>query len=85
MHFAFLPHQKVILLWKKYKIVMAWPGFEPMTSRSEVHHANHYTIEASYKEEKIVHVESYNVLLFSEVKIKMHFTYNEWILVKSHF
>ena len=49
-----------------------------MTSRSE--NANHYTIEASYIEEQIVHVESY-VLLFCEVKIKMHVTYNEWILV----
>ena len=51
-----------------------------MTSRSEVHHANHYTIEASYKKRQIFHVESYNVLLFREVKIKMHVTYNEWIL-----
>ena len=25
---------------------MVWPGFQPMTSRSEDHHANHYTIEA---------------------------------------
>ena len=51
-----------------------------MTSRSEVHHANHYTIEASYKEGQIFHVESCNVLHFCEVKIKMHVTYNEWIL-----
>ena len=57
-------------------------GFEPMTSRSEVHHANHYTIEASYKKEQIFYVEVYNVLLFFEVKIKMHVTYNEWILPK---
>ena len=48
-----------------------------MTSRSEVHHANHYTIEKG----QIFHVESYNVLLFCEVKIKMYVTYNEWILV----
>ena len=52
-----------------------------MISRSEVHHANHYTIEASYKEGQIFHVESYNVLHFCEVKIKMHVTYNEWILI----
>ena len=51
-----------------------------MTSRSEVHHANHYTIEASYKKGQIFYVEVYNVLLFCEVKIKMHVTYNEWIL-----
>ena len=51
-----------------------------MTSRSEVHHANHYTIEASYKKGQIFHVESYNVLLFCEVKIEMPLTYNEWIL-----
>ena len=63
------------------KILLAWPGFEPMTSRSEVHHANRYTIEASYTMGLIFHVESYNVLLFCEVKIKMHITYNEWILV----
>ena len=81
MLFQFLPHKKVILLWKKYKILLAWLGFEPMISRSEVHHANHYTIEASYKEGQIFHVESYNVLHFCEVKIKMHVTYNEWILV----
>ena len=72
MLFQFLPHKKVILLWKKYKILLAWLGFEPMISRSEVHHANHYTIEASYKEGQIFHVESYNVLHFCEVKIKMH-------------
>ena len=54
-----------------------------MTSRSEVHHANHYTIEASYKKGQIFYVEVYNVLLFCEVKIKMHVTYNEWIL--GHF
>ena len=51
-----------------------------MTSRSEVHHANHYSIEASYKKEQILYVELYNVLLFCEVKIEMHVTYNEWIL-----
>ena len=66
-------------MWKKYKILLAWSGFEPMTSRSE--NANHYTIEASYKEGQIFHIESYNVLLFCEVKIEMHVTYNEWILV----
>ena len=59
---------------------MAQPGFEPTTSRSEVDSANHYTIEASYKKGQIFHVESYNVLHFCEVKIKMHVTYNEWIL-----
>ena len=53
-----------------------------MTSRSEVHHANHYTIEASYKKGEIFYVEVYNVLLFCEVKIKMHVTYNEWILIE---
>ena len=53
-----------------------------MTSRSEVHHANHYTIEASYEKGQIFYVEVYNVLLLlCEVKIKMHVTYNEWILV----
>ena len=52
-----------------------------MKSRSEVHHANHYTIEASYKKGQIFYVEPYNVLLFGEVKIEMHVTYNEWILV----
>ena len=52
-----------------------------MKSRSDVHHANHYTIEASYKKGQIFHVEAYNVLLFGEVKIEMHVTYNEWILV----
>ena len=52
-----------------------------MTSRSEVHHANHYTIKASYKKGQIFHVETYNVLLFGEVKFKMHITYNEYILV----
>ena len=62
------------------KILLAWPGFEPMTSRSEVHHANHYSIEASYKKEQILYVEFYNVLLFCEVIIEMHVTYNEWIL-----
>ena len=51
-----------------------------MTSRSEVHHANNYTIEASYKKGQIFHVESYNVLLFGEVKIQIHVTCNEWIL-----
>ena len=60
---------------------MAWPGFEPTTSRSEVGHANHYTIEASYKKGQIFHDESYNVLLFERVKIKMHVSYNEWSLV----
>ena len=54
-----------------------------MTSRSEVHHANHYSIEASYKKEQILYVELYNVLLFCEVKIEMPVTYNEWILI--HF
>ena len=54
-----------------------------MTSRSEVHHANHYTIKASYKKGQIFHVEAYNVLLFGEVKIEMHVTYNEWILEPS--
>ena len=62
-------------------MLLAWPGFEPMNSRSEVHHANHYTIEASYKKGQIFHVEYYNVLLFCEVKIEMPVTYNEWILV----
>ena len=52
-----------------------------MNSRSEVHHANHYTIEASYNKGQIFHVEYYNVLLFCEVKIEMPVTYNEWILV----
>ena len=56
---------------------MARPGFEPMTSRSVVDRANHYTIEASYKKGQIFHVESYNVLLFCGVKIKMHVSYNE--------
>ena len=56
-----------------------------MTSRSEVHHANHYTIEALYKKGQIFHVESYNVLLFYEVKIKMNVTYNEWILGNQRF
>ena len=51
-----------------------------MTSRSEVRHANQYTIEASSKKGQIFHVESYNVFLFCEVKIEMHVTYNEWIL-----
>ena len=41
---------------------------------------NHYTKEASYKKVQIFYVEVYNVLLFCEVKIKMHVTYNEWIL-----
>ena len=49
--------------------LLAQPGFEPMTSRSEVDRANHYTIEASYKKGQIFHVESYNVLLFGGVKI----------------
>ena len=61
-------------------MLLAWPGFEPMNSRSEVHHANHYTIEASYKKGQIFHVEYYNVLLFCEVKIEMPVTYKEWIL-----
>ena len=52
-----------------------------MTSREEVHHANHYTIEASYEKGQILCVQVYNVLLFCEVKIKMHVTCNEWILV----
>ena len=51
-----------------------------MTSRSEVHHANHYTIEASYEKGQFFHLESYNVLLFGEVKIKIYVTYNECIL-----
>ena len=51
-----------------------------MISRSEVHDANHYIIEALYKMRQIFYVEFYNVLLFCEVKIKMHVTYNEWIL-----
>ena len=51
-----------------------------MISRSEAHHANHYTIEASYKKSQIFYVEVYNVFLFCEVKIEMHVTYNEWIL-----
>ena len=72
--------KKLTLLWKKYKILLARPGFEPVTSRSEVHHANHYTIDASNKKGQIFHVESYNVLLFYEVKIKMNVTCNEWIL-----
>ena len=56
-----------------------------MNSRSEVHHANHYTIdciEASYKKGQIFHLKYYNVLLFCEVKIEMP-VYNEWILVDS--
>ena len=61
-------------------MLLAWPGVEPMNSRSEVHHANHYTIEASYKKGQIFHVEYYNVLLFCDVKIEMLVTYNEWIL-----
>jgi hypothetical protein len=48
-----------------------------MTSRSELDHANHYTIETSYKKGQTFHVESYNVLLFWRVKIKMHVSYNE--------
>jgi hypothetical protein len=52
------------------QILLAWPGFEPTTSRSEVDRANHYTIEASYKKGQIFHVESYNVLLFWGVKIQ---------------
>ena len=59
---------------------MAWPGFEPRTSRLEVYHAHHYTIEASYKKGQISYVDIYNVLLFCEVKIEVHVTYNEWIL-----
>ena len=43
------------------------------------------TIEASYKNRQIFHVESYNVLLFCEVKIEMPVTYNEWILVMKVF
>ena len=62
------------------KILLAQPGFEPTTSRSEVNCANHYNIEASYKKGQIFHVESYNVLLFCEVKIEIPVTYNEWIL-----
>ena len=64
MHFEFLPAQKVILLWKKYKILLAQPF------KSEVDHANHYTIEASYKKGQTFHVEFYNVLLFVRVKIQ---------------
>ena len=60
MHFEFLSH----------KILLAWPGFEPATNRSEIDCANHYTIEASNKKEQIFHVESYNVLLFWRVKIQ---------------
>ena len=63
-------------------MLLAWPGFEPMNSRSEVHHANHYTIEASYKKGQIFHVEYYIVLLFCEVKIEVPLTYDEWILEK---
>ena len=44
---------------------------------------NHYTIEASYKKGQIFDVESYNVLLFCEVKIKIHDNYNEWILASA--
>ena len=51
-----------------------------MTNRSEVDSANHYTIEASYKKGQIFHVESYNVLLFCELKIKMNVAYNKWVL-----
>ena len=51
-----------------------------MTSISEVDSANHYTIKASYKKGQIFHVESYNVLLFGRVKIKMHVSYIEWSL-----
>ena len=43
------------------------------------------TIEASYKKGQIFYVESYNVLLFCEVKIEMSVTYNEWILAKLVF
>ena len=78
---SILTSQKITLLWKKYKTFLAWPEFEPMTSWSEVHHANHCIIEASYKEGKNFHVESYNLLLFCEVKIEIHVTYNEWILI----
>ena len=49
-----------------------------MTSRSEVHHANDYTIEASYRKRQFFYVEVHNVLFICEVKIK----YNEWILEK---
>ena len=52
-----------------------------MTSRSEVHHANYYIIEVLFKKGYIFYVEVYNVLLFCEVKIEMHVTYNEWILL----
>ena len=61
-------------------MLLAWPKFEPMNSRSEVHHANHYTIEASYNKGQFFHDEHYNVLLFCEVKIEMPVTYNKWIL-----
>ena len=39
-----------------------------------------WAIEASYKKGQIFHVESYNVLLFGQVKIKMHVPYIEWSL-----
>ena len=64
MHFEFLPHKKVT------QNFIGMAGIEPMTSRSEVQHANHYTIEASYKKGQIFHLESYNVLLFWGVKIQ---------------
>ena len=51
-------------------MLMAWPGFEPTTSRSEVDRANHYTVEAAYKKGQIFHVESHNVLHFCGIKIQ---------------
>ena len=45
-------------------------GFFESTKRSEVHRANHYTIETSYKKRQIFHVDYYNVLLFGRVKIQ---------------
>ena len=36
-------------------MLLAWPGFEPTTSRSVVNLANHHTIEASYKKGQLLH------------------------------
>ena len=80
MHFEFLTCKKVILLWNSYKKILAWLGLEPTTSRSEVNHANHYTIDASYKKGLIFQDESYNLLFFAGKKFKMHFSYSKWIL-----
>ena len=33
-----------LIFWGKKGNNMAWPGFEPMISRLEVDHANHYSI-----------------------------------------